>query len=66
MRDVGDSLESPFFRTEDFGGGVGNLRNVSHSRDDVLRVKVGANGGSEGRVGYEIGAFHELFERFFP
>ena len=49
MRDVGDSLESPFFRTEDFGGGVGNLRDVSHSREDALRVKVGANGGSEGR-----------------
>ena len=64
VRDAGNSLESPFFRTKDFGGGVGYLRDVSHSRDNALRVQVGANGWSKGRVGYEIGAFYDFLRGF--
>ena len=62
--DVGDSLESPFLSTEDLRGGVGYLRDVSHSRGDALGVKVGADRGGQGSVGYEIGAFHNFLRVF--
>ena len=60
MGNVGDSLKSPFF-SKDFRGSVGNLRDVSHSRGDALGVEVGADTGGKGSVGYEIGAFRDLF-----
>ena len=64
--DMGNPLESPFFGVPYLGRGAGNLGDVTHSWDGSLGIEVDPNGGGDRGVGYEIGAFDELFEGFFP
>ena len=59
--DMGNPLECPFFSVPDLGGGAGDLGDIAHSWDGSLDVEVGPNGGGKRGVGYEIGAFYELF-----
>ena len=56
----------PIFSVPDLGGGAGDLGDIAHSWDSSLHVEVGTDGGGKSSVGYEIGAFYELLEGFFP
>ena len=51
VRDVGDTLEGPFLRLDDFRGDVGDLRDVAHGCRDSLSVEVSSDRREQRGIG---------------